>query len=311
MTRVLDRRFIFVTGKGGVGKTTAAGALGLAAAGAGRRTIVCEVGDQHRLPSLFGVRKPRGGEEVELAPGLAATSIEPDAVLRHWLEVQLHSRALVALLSRLPIFVYFIAAVPGAREVITLAQAWNLAQPKRWGGEEAGYDTVVVDAPASGSAIGMLRTPRTFGDIARVGTVRRQADRVRGLITDPNRTAYVVATLPEEMPVTETLELESELQDEVGMGPTAIVVNALLPQRFTAAELEQLGAERGDGIPPAVRQTLAAARSQGRRVRVQRSQLRRLRRGARSPVVTLPQVLDGELDRAGLEQLARELERKL
>jgi anion-transporting ArsA/GET3 family ATPase len=311
MADVLDRQFIFVTGKGGVGKTTVAGALGLSAARAGRRTIVCEVGAQHRLPRLFGVREPRGGEEVELAPGLFASSIDPDSVLRHWLEVQLRSRALVALLSRTPIFVYFIAAVPGAREVVTLAQAWNLAQPKRWGGKEAGYDTVIVDAPASGNALGMLRTPRTFGDIARVGTVRRQADRVRGLLTDPGRAAYVVVALPEEMPVSETLELESQLEDEVGMGPTAIVVNALLPQRFTAAELEQLGAERSDGIPPAVGQPLAAARSQGRRARVQQSQLRRLRRGVASPVVTLPQVLDGELDREGLEQLAHELDRKL
>jgi anion-transporting ArsA/GET3 family ATPase len=311
MGRVLDRRFIFVTGKGGVGKTTVAGALGLAASGQGRRTIVCELGAQHRLPLFFGVEPPRGGAELELAPGLAATSIEPDAVLRQWLEVQLRSRTLVALLSRTPIFVHFVAAVPGAREVIALAQAWNLAQPQRWATKKPGYDTVIVDAPASGNAIGMLRTPRTFGDIARVGTVRRQADRVRSLITDPKRTAHVVVALPEEMPVTETLELEPQLAAEVGTGPAAIVANALLPQRFSAAELDRLAAERADGGSPALRQALAAARSQGRRARIQQSQLRRLRRGASAPVVTLPQILGGALDREGLEQLARELERKL
>ena len=308
---LLDRRFVFVTGKGGVGKTTVATALGLVAAARGRRTVVCEIGDEHRLPELFGVPAPRAGREVELGPRLAGTSIEPDSVLRHWLEVQLHSRALVAVLSRTPIFVYFIAAVPGAREVITLAQAWNLAQPERWGAGGRGYDTVIVDGPASGHAIGMLRTPRTFGEIARVGTIRRQADRVRSLITDPDQTAYVTVALPEEMPVTETLELESRLRTEVGLPPELVVVNAVLADRFSAAELERLVCERANGRGPAVDAALAAAHDHGERARSQAAQLRRLRRATEAPVITLPQLIDGELGRAELERLARDLERKV
>jgi anion-transporting ArsA/GET3 family ATPase len=308
---LLDRRFIFVTGKGGVGKTTVAGALGLAVAARGRRTVVCEVGEQQRLTDVFGVRAPRGGREVELAPGLAGTSIEPNAVLRHWLEVQLRSRTLVAVLARTPVFVYFIAAVPGAREVITLAQAWNLAQPQRWGARQRGYDTVILDAPASGHAIGMLRTPRTFAEMARVGTVRRQADRVRSLITDPDQTAYVAVALPEEMPITETLELESRLRAEVGLGPEAVIVNGMLSQRFSASDLGRLARERVNGRGPATAAALDAARVHGERARTQAGQLRRLRRGTEAPVVTLPALLDGDLGRAELERLARELERKL
>lgn len=311
MITVLDRQFVLVTGKGGTGKTTVAAALGLAAAARGRRTIVCEVGSQQRVPRLFGLDPPKGAAEVEVAPGLAATSIEPNWVLRHWLEVQLRSRPLAALLSRTPVFVLFVAAAPGAREVITLAQAWNLAQPQRWGGRERGYDTVIVDAPASGHALGMLRTPRTFGDIARVGTVRRQADRVRSLLTDARRTAYVVVALPEEMPVTETLELERELRDEVGAGPTVVVANGMLAQRFSAAELERLETEPSDGWTPELAAALAAARSHGRRARAQRTQLRRLRRGAEAPVVTLPELLGSDPGPPDLERLARELERRL
>jgi anion-transporting ArsA/GET3 family ATPase len=192
-----------------------------------------------------------------------------------------------------------------------LAQAWNLAQPQRWGGREQGYDTVIVDAPASGHALGMLRTPRTFGDIARVGTVRRQADRVRSLLTDARRTAYVAVTIPEEMPVTEALEFERKLHEEVGAGPTVVVANAMLRQRFSVAELERLEAQPADGPMPELEAALAAARSHGRRARAQQKQLRRLRRGTEAPVVTLPELLDSDLGPRSLERLARELERRL
>nr|MDQ3356582.1 hypothetical protein [Actinomycetota bacterium] len=106
-------------------------------------------------------------------------------------------------------------------------------------------------------------------------------------------------------------ELESQLEEEVGMGPAAIVANGLLSQRFSAAELEQLAAPSPNGRPPELEAALDAARLQGSRARAQQGQLRRLRRGARAPVLTLPQLLEGELGPEGLEQLARELERKL
>ncbi len=311
MIAALDRQFIFVTGKGGVGKTTVAAALGLAASARGRRTIVCEVGSRRRVPRLFGLEPPDGGGELEVRPGLATTSIEPDAVLLHWLGVQLRSRPLARLLAQTPVFALFVAAVPGAREAITLAQAWNLAQPQRWGGREQGYDTVIVDGPGSGHALGMLRTPRTFGEVARVGTIRRQADRVRSLLTDARRTAYVAVALPEEMPVTETLELERKLNEEVGAGPAVVVANGMLTQRFSAAELERLEAEASDRWTPELEAAIAAARSHGRRARTQQAQLRRLRRGADAPVITLPHLLDADVGPRGLERLRRELERRL
>jgi Mrp family chromosome partitioning ATPase len=203
---LLHRPLVFVTGKGGVGKTTVAAALGLAAAAEGRRTIVCEVGAQKRLPAMF--RRPPGddGEELRLGEALWTVSIDPNRALREWLARQLGSRYLVELLTRSNAFQYFVAAAPGARELVTVTKLWELAQADRWRKGARAYDVVVVDLPSSGHGVGLLRTARTFRDVTRVGPVASQAGAVAQAIEDPTRSAVVAVALPGELPVSETLE---------------------------------------------------------------------------------------------------------
>jgi anion-transporting ArsA/GET3 family ATPase len=299
-----DRRLLYVTGKGGVGKTTVAIALGLAAAAAGRRTIVCEVAEQDRVSRALGRQGVRAETEVELAENLWAITIDPREALKEWLARQVGGAGL-RVLARSSAFGYFVAAAPGAKELITIAKVWELASPQRWDRKGRTYDLVVVDAPASGHGLAMLTTPRTFAEIARVGPIRRQASKVRDLLADPERTGYLAVALPEEMPVNETLELERRLPEAVGNGLEAIVVNGMWPERFSAADAEALRAVadgRGD-----VKAALAAYE----RARAQRSHLRRLRRAAEAPVVTLPYLFDGELGLPDLERLGGQLARKL
>jgi anion-transporting ArsA/GET3 family ATPase len=299
---ILDHKLVYVTGKGGVGRSTVAAALGLAAAERGQRTILCEVAEQDRLSRAFK-RQGIGDEETELAEGLWGISIDPWAALRGWLASQLGSRALAKVLFDNNAFRYFAAAAPGAREMATIVKVWELAQD--------GYDTVIVDAPASGHGLGMLRTPRTFANLARVGPIRKQSDRVQALLEDRKRTSYVAVALAEEMPVNETLELERKLPEAVGQGLSVVVVNAVYPRRFSKAEAEALAeASVSDGAPP-VRAALSAARSEARWSRGQQSQLQRLRRRAEAPVVTLPFLFAPELGVDELEELAEELDGKL
>ncbi len=305
---ILDRRLIYVTGKGGVGRSTVSAALGLACAARGRRTILCEVAEQDRLSRVFR-RAGVGDEEAELTEDLWAISIDPWAALRDWLASQLGSRMLSRVLFDNDAFRYFAAAAPGAREMATIVKVWELTLPDRWSKGAQTYDTVIVDAPASGHGLGLLRTPGTFAGLARVGPIRKQADRVSELLGDPERTAYLAVALPEEMPVNETLELERALPDAVGQELDAIVVNGLHPRRFAKPELEVVGAAAGSSAP--ARHALAAARTEGHRARGQQSQLARLRRRATAPVVTLPFVFAPELDREDLDAMAAELERKL
>jgi anion-transporting ArsA/GET3 family ATPase len=287
---ILDRHLLYVTGKGGVGKTTVAAALGIAAAEQGKRTIVCEVAEQARVSRAFK-REGVGREvEVQLAENLWAISIDPWLALEEWLSKQIPHQA-VRVLTRSHAFQYFVAAAPGAKELITIGKVWDLAQLERWSRHKDTYDLVIVDAPASGHGIAMLRTPQTFGDIARVGPIRRQAGKITQMLRDGSRTGYVAVALPEEMPVTETLELEPKLRDAVGLGLDAVIVNGVYPERFKAAEAAAL-AEVDDPI-------VAAAVMEDRRARSQRAHLRRLKNGLDGKVVTLPYLFEPEI---GLDQ---------
>jgi anion-transporting ArsA/GET3 family ATPase len=305
-----DRRLLYVTGKGGVGKTTVAAALGLAAAMAGRRTIVCEVAEQDRVSRAFRRQGVVAETEVELAENLWAITIDPRRALEEWLARQVGGTGL-KVLARSSAFQYFVAAAPGAKELITIAKVWELAQSARWDRRGRSYDLVVVDAPASGHGLAMLTTPRTFGEIARLGPIRRQAFRVRDWLADPERTGYVAVALPEEMPVNEALELERRLPEAVGVSLEAIVVNGMWPERFSAAEGQAMRAAVDDGLRPEAAETVRAALTAHERARAQRSHLRRLRRNASSRVVTLPYVFGSELGLPEYERLAGDLARRL
>jgi ABC-type dipeptide/oligopeptide/nickel transport system ATPase subunit len=295
---LLDKRLVIVTGKGGVGKSTVALALGLAAAEQGKRTIVAEVSAQEQLSRVFH-RAEVGFHEVEMADNLWAISIDPDESMKEYLLIQLRVKAMRDLLVNSRIFSYLAAATPGLRELVTFGKVWELAQPKRKVKPGHEYELVVVDAPATGQGIGFLQTPRTFAGIARVGPIRSQAETLDRFITNHRKMGVALVALPEEMPVNESATLEHTLTEEVGASVDRIFLNGLYPERFSADDLAQVEpiAEREDG---AVRAACRAAMSQSRRAATQREQLARLVELTSAPVRTLPFLFEPQL---GLEQV--------
>jgi len=308
VTLLLDRRLVVVTGKGGVGRTTVAGALALVAARAGKRVIVAEVTKQEHLSRPFR-REGVGYSETELAENFYAISIDPEHALEEYLGKQVPGLLSGALLHN-RIFEYFVAAAPGVRELTTIGKAWELSQQQRKYGSGKAYDLVILDAPASGHGVAMLQAPRTFAEIARVGPIRRRADGIHEFLGDPKRTGVVSVALPQEMPVNETIEFRRKLEDEMGMATDAVVVNQLLPERFSAEEAERIEAVNGSHGSEEVASALRAALSEHRRAKSQRAQLRRLKKEV-GDVVTLPFMWDPELTLDDLNRLADELERKL
>jgi anion-transporting ArsA/GET3 family ATPase len=313
MGSILDKRLVWITGKGGVGKSTVAAALGMAGARRGKRTIVCEVGEQDHLSRLFR-REGVSGDETNLAEHLWATSIDPQSALKEWLGTQVGG-ALAKVLNSASAFQYFVAAAPGAKELVTITKVWELGQDSRWDRKASGYDLVVVDAPASGHGVSMLRTPKTFKDVARVGPIHKQSDRVWSMLTDGRRTGYVAVALPEEMPVSETLELDRTLSEQVGRRLDVVVVNGVYPRRFAGADLDRIRDGGPNGRSREATGALRAASVEAARYKAQQGEVgrlrRRLRRTSDPSVVTLPYLFEPELDLDGIDRLGRELERKL
>ena len=302
MQDLLSKRLVIVTGKGGVGKSTVALALGAAAAAAGKRTIVCEVSAQETLSRAFHHGKV-GFHEAEMAPNLWAISIDPDESMREYVLLQLKVKPMRDLLFRSKIFNYLAAATPGLRELVTIGKIWELALPERKVKGAKPYDLVIVDAPATGHGVGFLQTPRTFANVARVGPIAGQAETLDKFITDERKTGVAIVALPEEMPVNETAKLEHDLREDVGVAVDRIFMNGLYPERFTADD-ESTIEDSFDESEGSVRSALRAALSERRRAVAQREQLARLEEITEAPITTMPFLFEPDLDYEHLQELA-------
>jgi anion-transporting ArsA/GET3 family ATPase len=314
VSRLLDKRLIFVTGKGGVGKSTVATALGLVGARSGLRTIVVELAAQDRVRRTLAEAEAEGdgegGErpvplvEHELAPGLFTISIDPQHAMDEYLRIKVGPIGHALGSSKL--FQAFAMATPGMRELLTMGKVWELAQLQRRTRGAAPYDLVVVDAPSSGHGVGILRTPRTFAEIARVGPIAHQGRAIAATIADPEVTAVIAVATPEEMPVNEALMLRDALASE-GLSLHDVIVNAVYPSRFDDDELTQLREAAEDADSPLARAAIRAALSECARAANQNHQLARLAAGLDRRLIELPFLFADHLDRPELERLADRL----
>lgn len=303
MSGLLDRRLIFVTGKGGVGKSTVATALGLMAARRGLRTIVAELASQDRVGAAFDA----DGDvfaEVELAENLFTISIDPEHAMEEYLRVKTGSVGQALGSSKL--FGAFAMATPGMRELLSIGKVWELSQHERRTNGADVYDLVIVDSHAAGHGVGILRTPRSFAEIARVGPIAHQAGSIAATIADRSFTAVVAVAAAEEMPVNETLWLRDALADE-DLPLDATIVNGRYPRRFSAAELDELAGAQ-DHASALAGAAIRAALSEHARAEAQAEQLARLRDGLGTDLVELPYLFCEQIGIGELERLADELQ---
>ncbi len=275
---ILDRRLVFVTGKGGVGKTSVAAALALLGAKLGKRTLVCEMDAKGSLAAAFDA-SPLEFEPREIAPNLFAMAMNTEDALREYLRLFVKVPLLGKITPLARTFDFVADAAPGVKEILAVGK---LCYEVR----EHHYDLVIVDAEATGHIVAQIGAPLVIRDLVKVGLVHDQTEWMLRILQDPDITGVAVVTTPEEMPVTETLALLERLPRETGVYPTTLVANRVLPALFNRKEAEVV--ERLDVAMPALvgaagkgaEAVVAAARITDARRRIGSRHLDTLRAGS-------------------------------
>ncbi|MEW6368332.1 MAG: ArsA family ATPase [Acidobacteriota bacterium] len=221
---------ILVTGKGGVGKSTVAAALAMVSSRhLGLKTMLVELDARLSAARLFG--KPAATYGVaEVAERIWMINVTGREAVRDYLNLVLPVKRLTDRIAAHPFYRYFVDAAPGIKELLTFGKIWKLQDEKHRGRQA--YDLVVVDGYPSGQTVNMLRAPLEVVNTLKVGPIASKARLLVDLMRDPQRSAFLLVTLPEEMPVAESIELHHMLTAEIQMKPAGVVVNAILPKRF-------------------------------------------------------------------------------
>ena len=309
MTDLLQRELLMVAGKGGVGKTTVTAALGLLGQRAGRSTALVEMAGTSSLAGMFPGTEI-GYEGTTVGPGLRAFSISAKQSVEEYLLRHIRIRALYDLVFGNRFIAPFMNAVLGLSDLISLGKVMDLG----WEVDDEGkrrYQLLVVDSPATGHGLTMLRAPQAMMDIARKGPLFQNAQLVRDLLADPERSALILVTLPEEMPVNETIQMAEAVESSKLIRLAAVVVNGVPQTPFPPDEerafralVEGRDARVGGEAGRALRE---ANRMLWRRGLAQRH-IDRLRRSIPVPLVEVPRMPSRAIHGETLEALARHLE---
>jgi anion-transporting ArsA/GET3 family ATPase len=303
----LDRRLILVVGKGGVGRSTVAAAIAGRLAAQGKRTLLYETSANDRFGDYFGKRAV-GAEPSELAPNLWAVNATPATALAEYGLMILRWKSVYEMVFENRVTKAFLRAIPGLDDYALLGKAWFHTTEEKRG--KPVWDTVVFDMPASGHSVSMLRVPWVIAETVPDGPLTRDARTIKALLCDPARTAPVLVTLAEEMPVNEAIELEAKLTAS-GIVPQQLLVNQVFPRHFAPGApvtrvLDALAADQAQLAAPLAQLAAHAELSRDRRALNERY-LDELKRRARTPIAELPMLFTPVLGPAEVKQLGDQL----
>jgi len=288
-----DKRLIVVTGKGGVGKTTVAAALALQSAKEGKRTLVCEVNTRERISGLLG--KPEAGPNVTaIDENLWAVDVRPHEAMREYALMLLKFESIYNAVFENRVVRYFLRFIPSLQELVLLGKILFHLKEKRPDGSWR-FDRIFIDAPATGHAVTFFSVPQVIIDTKPPGAMSSDAQWMRDYLIDPKMTAVVLVSLPEEMPVNETLDLHASLTQQVKMKPQLVVLNGFIEPRFSPADTE--------GVSNALR---SFANAHTIREEMSRASFEKLKTLG-LPVLKVPRLLVNDFNRKAIEQIAATL----
>ncbi len=228
-----------VSGKGGTGKTTMAGALACALATRGRRVLVCEVEGREGIAELFDAEPLRGAGERRLVRTPAGgtvhgLSIDPENALMEYLETFYHLGLAGKALDRFGVIDFATSIAPGLQDVLLTGKVYEVARRLIKNRPNA-YDAVVLDAPPTGRIAEFLNVHEAVADLAKVGPIRGQADSITAVLRSDHTVVHLV-TLLEDMPITETFEAITGLEPtRIALG--TVIANMITPNSLHAGDL--------------------------------------------------------------------------
>lgn len=297
-----DKRFVFVVGKGGVGKTTVSATLALRAAQNGKRVLVAQCNAKDRMGHALSV-DPIGPQLRTVLPNLDAVNMEPQTALEEYGMMVLRVRTLYKMIFENRFVAAFLRGTPGLDAWAMLGKAQHHALEEIDGVPR--YDLVIVDAPATGHGLDLLRVPKVIIDVAPPGLLRKEAERAWSLFSDPTRSGVVLVSLPEDMPTNETLELHTALTEELQLPVASLVVNGVLDTIFSPddrpllAQLDEQVAQTSHAWP-----AIHTGRVRSELEELQQNCVERLRSAIPAPLTLLPRLRSRDLRRSELETLA-------
>jgi len=235
---IFDHRLFFVVGKGGVGKTSVSAAMGMTAKRLNKTVLLIEVGDADAIGQIFD-RSTLPDTPIQIQPGLWGVRINAKTVLQEYIKLHVNIPFVASRIVKSKIFEYIIAATPGLKEVMTLGQIWRWEQDKTFDNVPH-FDTIIVDAPATGHGVSLLMLPQTLINMLVVGPIVEQTRVVHNLLIDPVKTCMTLVTIPEELPVNEALEFKNIAGDKLQMPVQTTFINCVYPNDFSATDGEKI-----------------------------------------------------------------------
>jgi anion-transporting ArsA/GET3 family ATPase len=309
---LISRRLVFLSGKGGVGKSVVGLALALAARERGKRTLLVETDSPLEASRYLG-KPPSGPKETEILPGLFSMNLKPQDVMDEYVRRVVRLDMLIRRILHSPVYYRFFAAAPGLKELMLLGKVVSLIEEKEGWSRKLKYDLVVFDAPATGHGLSLMKVPMAASAGIPVGPIGHQARWILEHLRNPKTTSFGIVAVPEEMAVVEAAEFYRVAKEEVGVRPTAVILNACHERRLTDAEegevLSLTSEGAGGQLAPGVslEAALLAARRHMRRRKLTRFYQARLKKDVPLPMVTLPYLFKEELDEAAIRLLSQRL----
>lgn len=283
LTELLKRRALVLLGKGGVGRTSVAAAIASLAAHRGLRVLVMECDWRGPMASLFGSK--RSFEPTEAAPNLSLMVLEGRHSLEEYLRLVLPGGALLSAVFSSRFYQHFVQAAPGLRELMMLGKFYYEVGRNPQG--KVFWDKVILDAPASGQALNLLRMPLAAHETFGASVVGREARNISRMLRDERRCALIQVTTPDPLALTETLETNAALA-KLGLQVGAVVLNRRSPAAFDSDDLAWFAHN------PGLRRKLKTlnhlcdlARAELERAAASRRALAQLKDRIRSPIIEL------------------------